>query len=290
MRDTPPFMTDEEADDTYNAACAGLFGAKQISPKQQPPPGLRDQPSAAAQSTLDIRHPNHLQHSQALQLRSEMMFSLQHSTNLKEFGREDVPPVTTCATSHAKMTALIRERDLEDHAILVILANITVDALTPQVEARYSARTKRVYAINRALFQAYVEFLTPLETRSNPGSTTTTTEQPPTSSSRGTSSAREVSAAVRQRVHEQQHQTNSSSPDPGQPVRWRWAKVLMTRQGLAQRPLYLVKLNTSSWTQAPPMSYFGRKIPTVYRTSSFRPHASPLRYPISRKRCFFECN
>ena len=145
---------------------------------------------------MDIRHPNHPQHSQALRLRGEISFSLQHSTNLKEFDREDIPPATTCATSHAKMTALLRERDMEDHAISVILSTITVDAPTPQVEARYAARTKRVYALNRALFQAYLEFLTPFGTRHDPSPATTPTEQSHISSSRGTSSAREVSTAA----------------------------------------------------------------------------------------------
>ncbi len=42
MRDTPPFMTDEEADATYNEACAGLFGAQHTSPKEQRLPELRD--------------------------------------------------------------------------------------------------------------------------------------------------------------------------------------------------------------------------------------------------------
>ena len=94
MRDTPPFMTDEEADDTYNKACDGLFGAQRPSLHEQRLPVGRDH--TASDSPMDIRHLN---------------------------------------------------------------------------------------------------------------------------SSRGTSSAREVSAAVRQRVHEQQHQESSSSTDPVQPAR-----------------------------------------------------------------------
>ena len=219
MLDTPPFMTDEKANATYKEACAGLFGAQHTSPKEQPLPGRRDHTSSASPNTMDIRHPNHPHHAQALRLRGEILFSLQHSTNLKEFGREDVPLATTCATSHAQMTSLLRERDMEEHAISVILSNITVDAPTPQVEARYSARTMRVNDINRALFHAYAEFLTPFNMRPGPIPKTTPTEQSHSSSSRGTSCDKDVSAAVRQRVYEQQHQEGSSSSNPGQPSR-----------------------------------------------------------------------
>jgi hypothetical protein len=145
---------------------------------------------------MDIRHPDHPRHAQAVRIRTGISFALQHNNHLLEFRREDVPPITTCATAHATMTALLRERDHEEHAISVILSNITVDTPTPQIEARYTTRTKRVYEINRALFHAYVEFLTPLGTRPDYDSAPTTT-------SHGTSNARDVSAGIRQRVYEQ---------------------------------------------------------------------------------------
>ncbi len=147
---------------------------------------------------------------------------------------------------------------MEDHAISVILFTITVDAPTPQVEARYVARTKRVYALNRALFQAYFEFLTPLGTRPDTSPTTTPIEQPHISSSRGTSSAREVSAAVRQRVHEQQHQESSSSSDPGQP-----ARRLSTRA----QPPKRIRYDPQAMGQGPKdASRFSTTTPTLSKT------------------------
>jgi hypothetical protein len=225
---------------------------------------------------MDIRHPNHSQHSQALRLRGEISFSLQHSTNLKEFSREDVPPATTCATSHAKMTALLSERDMEEHTISVILFSITVDAPTPQVEAQYAARTKRVYAINRVLFQAYVEFLTPFGTRPDLSPTTSPTEQPQSSASRAcrvreksrqpcdnesaNSNTRRARAPLIPDIPLAGCQLGLNPPNALGKTPWRWAKVPRTHQGSARQALYLAKLNISSWTPALPTFYFVRKI------------------------------
>ncbi len=105
IRDTPPILTEEEADNTHQAACAWLFGTKQSAANQHAAPRHRDHLSTASQNGMDIRHPDHPRHAQALRIRTGISFALQHNNHLQDFRREDVPPITTCATAHATMTA-----------------------------------------------------------------------------------------------------------------------------------------------------------------------------------------
>jgi hypothetical protein len=58
MRDTPPFMSDAEADETYSAACAWLFGT--------------EEPTHGPAHSRDHRHPLHPQHLETLRFPTQI--------------------------------------------------------------------------------------------------------------------------------------------------------------------------------------------------------------------------
>jgi hypothetical protein len=76
MRDTPPFLSDEDANHTYSTACAWMFGTEQTTAKYDP---------------RDTRHPRHPQHSMALSIRSKISHALERHDFASDFPRKYVP-------------------------------------------------------------------------------------------------------------------------------------------------------------------------------------------------------
>ena len=77
MRDTPPFLSDAEADETYSAACAWLFGTG------EPPRGPA--------YPRDPRHPSHPHHMETVGIRERISKALSNQEYIKDFPRKYIP-------------------------------------------------------------------------------------------------------------------------------------------------------------------------------------------------------
>ena len=110
MRDTPPFMSDAEADETYSAACAWLFGT--------------EEPTRGPVYPRDPRHPSYPHHLETVGIRERIPKALAHQEYIKDFPRKYIPSLTQSPTSHRKMSAILKERDRVESALKVLFSGI----------------------------------------------------------------------------------------------------------------------------------------------------------------------
>ena len=73
MRDTPPFLADEQADSTYAAACSWMFGTRE-------PPSRHE---ARLADITDLRHPDNPYHADGQKLRGRIGLVLKHRDHIK---------------------------------------------------------------------------------------------------------------------------------------------------------------------------------------------------------------
>jgi hypothetical protein len=165
MRGTPPFMSDAEADETYGAACAWLFGT--------------EEPTRGPAYPRDPRHPLHPQHLETLGIRERISRALAHQEYIKDFPRKYIPSLAQSSTSHHKMSAILKERDRVESALEVLFSDINPNGSSRDANRDIDAESvplmKEVNDLNRALHNAYVDFLRPLQHTSNMGARPATT-------------------------------------------------------------------------------------------------------------------
>jgi hypothetical protein len=106
MRDTPPFLSDSEADHTYSAACAWMFGT--------------DRPTANY-DRRDLRHPRHPQHAEAVNVRARISRALEGQEFVTDFPRKYVPSLAQSPKSHKKMSAILATRDRVESSLEVFV-------------------------------------------------------------------------------------------------------------------------------------------------------------------------
>jgi hypothetical protein len=103
MKYTPPIVSEAEADATYNAACAWMFGTTEPRPVSPVTAGLKRQIAALQTSILqrhtaktviaenlaptysptDIRHPQHHQHREFQKLRKKIVHALENKKMIR---------------------------------------------------------------------------------------------------------------------------------------------------------------------------------------------------------------
>ena len=185
MKDTPPIVSEAEADATYNAACAWMFGTTEPRPVSPVTAGLKRQ-IAALQTTIlqrhtaktviaenlaptysptDIRHPQHHQHREFQQLRKKIVHALANKLMIREFNPRFVPATSTCPETFNRLTDLLSERDGVERALENLLDDVDSSGapLDPKrnIEPEYQRLSTIVADLNRALFEIYVAFLPP---------------------------------------------------------------------------------------------------------------------------------
>jgi hypothetical protein len=168
MKDTPPFLSDEEADNTYNAACAWMFGTTKLLAIPSPP----------RREITDICHPNHPRHHESIGIRNRISHALQHQEFMRDFPRQYVPPRAQSLESHKKLSALLLERDRIESELETLHSAINPDgsSIDPHcgIDKEYILMRDAAYGVNRSMYEAYVKFLEPLkDTRSMRIRTTT---------------------------------------------------------------------------------------------------------------------
>jgi hypothetical protein len=112
MRDTPPFLSDAEADHTYSAACAWMFGT--------------DKPTAKYDHR-DLRHPRHPQHAESVNVRARISRALERQEFVTDFPRKYVPSLAQSPKSHKTMSAILATRDRVESALEVLFSDINPD-------------------------------------------------------------------------------------------------------------------------------------------------------------------
>ena len=161
MRDTPPFLTDEEADNTYHAACAWTFGTN------KPEPIVWNTITTTAPSD-----PNHPDHEYAQRLRRKLQFVLDHRDYVKDFKRKYVPHATVCFQTHNRLNALLDKRDRVENELEILLSDLTPEGLKRDIEPEYDRLSDIVNKYNRQMYRVFVSFLTPIDTVQPPPTST----------------------------------------------------------------------------------------------------------------------
>jgi hypothetical protein len=168
MRDTPPIMSDKEANDAYYAGLAWMFGTMEpgsnpdsqghtfmVVPGPEPTRWRRTRESPPHRYT-DIRHPAHPKHAETQVRRGKILLALRTHDYIKDFRARDVPPASLCPLTHATMTALIAKRDLVEVELERLLCDMS------DIEPEYKRLSGIVNDYNRAIWTTFADFWQPV--------------------------------------------------------------------------------------------------------------------------------
>jgi hypothetical protein len=138
---------------------------------------------------------------------------------MRDFPRQYIPPRAQSPESHNKLSALLQERDRIESDLETLHTSINPDGSSTDpncdIDKEYIPMRDAAYAVNRSMYQAYVEFLEPLKDTRSMRIRTTTRKDGGTLDSRrhflepynpsadkdpNNQSAKDLSAAIRQRI------------------------------------------------------------------------------------------
>jgi hypothetical protein len=121
-------------------------------------------------------------HLETVGIRERISKALAHQEYIKDFPRKYIPSLTQSPTSHRKMSAILKERDRVESALKVLFSGINPNGSSRDpnrdIDAESVPLMKEVNNLNRALHNAYVEFLRPLQQTSGIGAQPSTTMNP----------------------------------------------------------------------------------------------------------------
>ncbi len=175
MKDTPPFLTDYEADTAYSAACAWMFGTE--DPKDFPthassptvpqsafsPTTYKAAPVPRVRVRQDIQNPEHALHAKFQNLRHEITAALNNQVYIRDFSKHYIPYTAPDPDTFARLTSLLQMRDKVEHDMVNLMDRVPPNGTPFDPSLRTELDELNVEAtihdLNRLLFCEYVVFL-----------------------------------------------------------------------------------------------------------------------------------
>jgi hypothetical protein len=147
MKDTPPFLTDEEANTAYNAAWEWMLGTKDpkdfmahasisttstipLSPtKYETAPVPSPYPSRPS-AVKDTRNPEHALHAKFQKLRHEITFALNNQIYIRDFSNY-IPYTAPSPETFARLTSLLQMRDTVEQEMVNLINRVSPNGTPP---------------------------------------------------------------------------------------------------------------------------------------------------------------